>query len=111
MAIRIRMSGPSAESDLASLCAWLRDEPDIRKHAEMSLLGPEPGPGDMGTAFDVLQLIVDSGFQAANLALAYAAWRATRPRRPRVTIERDGVTVTLDGSESSTVEAIIQILE
>jgi hypothetical protein len=109
--IQIRMSGPGADGELASLYAWLRDEPDIRRHAQVSLLSAETGPADMGTAFDVLQLIVDSGFQAASLALAYAAWRATRPRPPHVTIDHDGVTVTLDGSESDTAEVIVQVLE
>jgi hypothetical protein len=64
----------------------------------------------MGTAFEVLQLVVDSGFQAANLALAYAAWRTTRLRKPQVTIEHRGVTVTLDGAEADTVEAIVRVL-
>lgn len=111
MAILIGISGPSADSELASLYAWLRDEPYIRQHAQLSLLSAKHKPADMGTGFDVLQLIVDSGFQAANLALAYAAWRRTRPRPPKVTIEHNGVTVTLDASESDTVEAIVQILE
>lgn len=110
MAIQIRVSGPSADTELASLYVWIRDEPDIRRHAQVSLLSAEQGPADMGTAFDVIQLVVDSGFQAANLALAYAAWRATRPRPPQVTIQHNGVTVTLDGSTSDDVEAIVQIL-
>jgi hypothetical protein len=77
----------------------------------MSLLNTETGPADMGAVFDLIQLVVDSGFQAANLAVAYGTWRATRPRSPKVTIEHDGVIVTLDGSESDTFETIIQILE
>ena len=111
MAIQIRVSGPSADAELASLYAWLRDESDIQRHVQMSLMNTEDWPAEMGTVFDIIQLVVDSGFQAANLALAYAAWRATRPRPPQVTIEHDGVTVTLNGSESDTVEAIVQILE
>ena len=109
MTIKVRMSGPVADVELASLYAWLREEPDIQRHAQMSLMNTEVDPTEMGVAFDVIQLIVDSGFQAANLALAYTAWRATRSRPPQVTIEHDGVTVTLNGSES--VETIVQIFE
>lgn len=108
MAIQISMSGPGADTELTSLYAWLRDEPDIRRHSQMSLQGAEPGPAEMGTALDIIQLVVDSGFQAANLALAYAAWRATRPKPPKVTLEHNGVTVTLDGSESDNFEVIVQ---
>jgi len=111
MAIQIRVSGASADGELESLYAWLRDEPDVQRHALISLLGPESDATQMGTAFDVIQLVVDGGFQAANLALAYAAWRATRTKASRVTIEHNGVIVTLDGSESDGLEAIVQVLE
>jgi hypothetical protein len=111
VAIQIRMSGPGADTALSSLYAWLRDEPEVRQHAQMSLLAAEPEPSDMGTAFDVIQLVVDSGFQAMNLALAYAAWRATRQSQPQVTIEHDGITVALHGAEPETVEAIVHALE
>ena len=111
VAIQIRMSGPGADTALSSLYAWLRDEPDVRQRAQISLLAAESGPADMGAVFDVIQLVVDDGFQAMNLALAYAAWRATRPRQPHVTIEYDGITVTLNGSDSETVEAIVHLLE
>ncbi len=111
MAIQICMSGPGADSALTSLYAWLRDEPEIRQRAQISLLAARSEPGEMGTALDVIQLVVDSGFQAMNLALAYVTWRATRPSKPRATIEYGGVTVTLNGSESDTVEAIVHLLE
>jgi Effector Associated Constant Component 1 len=112
MPIRIRMSGPDADLELGSLYAWLSEEPDIRQHALISMMTAEPGPSDMGTAFDVIQLVVDSGFQAANLALAYAAWRATRrPGHVRATIEADGTRrAALDDTETDIVEVIVRTL-
>jgi Effector Associated Constant Component 1 len=110
MAIQIQMSGSDAESELGSLYAWLQEEPDIRHHSSMSLKSTKASPSEMGAAFDVIQLVVDSGFQALSLALAYATWRATRPRRPQVTIERDGAKVTLDDADPDTVQAIVQAL-
>lgn len=112
MPIRIRMSGPGADRELSSLYAWLGDEPEIRLHARVSMVAAEPGSSGMGAAFDVVQLVVDSGFQAANLALAYAAWRATRPSRPQATIEVDGTRrAALDDSEPDIVQVIVRILE
>ena len=111
MAIQIRMTGSEAEQELGSLYAWLHDDEDIRRHARMSLVPPESGPSDMGTAFEVIQLVVDSGFQTLSLALAYASWRASRPsRRHGVTIECDGSKITLDADEPHTVDVIVRAL-
>ena len=110
MLIQIRMTGPDADRELGSLYTWLQGEPDIRRHSSMSLMSAEPPPSEMGAAFDVIQLVVDSGFQTLNLALAYASWRATRPSRPQVTIEGDGAKVTLDDADPDTVQAIVRAI-
>lgn len=110
MTIRIHMSGPGADQELSSLYTWLQDEPDIRRHARTSLVAAEPRPSEMGTALEVIQLVVDGGFQAMNFAVAYATWRSTRPRHPRVTIDFDDVCVTLEGVDEDAVEAIIHAL-
>lgn len=112
MSIRIRMSGPDSEQELASLYAWLGDESAVRQHADISLVMAQPRPSDMGAAFEVIQLMTDSGFQAANLALAYAAWRATRPARPCVTIEiNDAQNFVLDDHDPHIVDLITKALE
>jgi Effector Associated Constant Component 1 len=112
MPIQIRMSGPDSERELASLYAWLGDEQSVRQYARISMAAGEQGPSDMGAAFDAIQLVVNSGFQAANLALAYAAWRGTRPSRPQVTIEIDGTgAVSLNDDDPDIVEAIVRVLE
>jgi Effector Associated Constant Component 1 len=112
MPIRIYMSGPDSERELASLYAWLGEERSVRQHAHMSMVAPEPGPSDLGAAFDVIQLVVDSGFQAANFALAYAAWRSTRTAHPKVTIEIDGARkVEVEDTDADATEAIVRFLE
>ncbi len=111
MPIEIRVAGPSADQELASLYSWLREEPGVRRHARISLTAAEPLPGQMGAAFDIIQLVVDSGFQALNLALAYATWRSTRPVRPQVIIERGGTRLTLDDADPDTVDAIVRALQ
>lgn len=104
------MIGHNAEQELSSLYDWLRDEPDIRHNAQMSLIASEPGPSEMGAAFEVMQLVVDSGFQAMNFAVAYATWRATRAHHPQVTIETDDVRITMEGADDDAVEAIVRAL-
>jgi Effector Associated Constant Component 1 len=112
MPIYIRMDGPDSEQELASLYAWFGDDSTIRQHTAISMVMIEPRPSDMGVAFDTIQLIVDSGFQAANLAFAYAAWRATRPARPRVTIKIDDVShFVLDDHDPHIVDVIVKALE
>ena len=76
------------------------------------MVAAEPGPSDMGAAFDVVQLVVGSGFQAANFALAYVAWRATRPGHMQATMEVDGTRqAALDDDDSEVVEVIVRTLE
>jgi hypothetical protein len=112
MPIRIRMSGPEADQELSSLYAWLAEEPEVRQHSRISVVAAEPRPSDLGAGFEVIQLVVDGGFQAANLALAYAAWRTTRRSRPQVTIEVDGTRrADLDDAEPDIVEVIVRTLE
>lgn len=110
MLINIRMDGSDADRELASLYAWLREEPDIRGHARISFGAAEVDSSEMGAIFDIIQLMVDSGFQALNLALAYTTWRATRSSHPEVTIEYNGNRVSLKDSDPDTVAAIVRAL-
>jgi hypothetical protein len=111
MPIRIRMRGPNADRELAALYAWLGDEASIREHAVLSMVAAEPGPSDMGAAFNAIQLMLDDGFQAASLALAYVSWRATRTGRPDVVIEADGgQEVALDGDDLAVAKTIADIM-
>jgi hypothetical protein len=110
MPIDIHMAGSDANHELASLYAWLCEEPDIRRHAHVSFRGAETGPTEMGSAFDIIQLVIDSGFQALNLALAYTAWRSTRSSHPNVTIEYKGNRVSLKDSDPDTVATIVRAL-
>ena len=64
----------------------------------------------MGAAFDIIQLVVDSGFQALSLALAYATCAAPVRGWPQVIIERGGTRLTLDDADQDTVDAIVRAL-
>ncbi|MFJ7206618.1 hypothetical protein ACIQWR_24190 [Streptomyces sp. NPDC098789] len=109
---RVELNGEaeSVERELRSLARWLRDDDAIRSTALVKLTQAPPRPGEMGTAFDVVQLVVDSGFQLGNLALAYAAWRGTRPRSAVVTVEHRGRRVTLDTADPQEIARILAVL-
>ena len=54
MTIGIRFSGPDAGAELSSLCGWLCDERDVRRHAQIALRPAKAGPPEMGMTFDVI---------------------------------------------------------
>lgn len=111
MDLRISMEGSGAESELRSLRAWLLETPEMRQHAKISRGMALPESGEMGSGtIDTLQFVTDNLWQVATFALAYATWRSTRRRTPTVTIERDGVTVTIEGHDEQAVERITRAL-
>jgi len=77
----------------------------------VSLAHADVGHGEMGTTLEAVQLVIDSGFQILNRRLAYATWHGTRQKAPSLTIQRDGVTVTLDDDEPETIARVLRALE
>jgi hypothetical protein len=111
MEIFVRTLDSEAEEDLRSLYHWLLEDDDIRRSSKISLSGAEPRNEEMGGALDVIQLVIENGFELANLALAYAAWRESRGSRATITIERDGSKVTLHDTDEDSVSRILKALE
>ncbi|MFI8242638.1 hypothetical protein ACIF83_36250 [Streptomyces sp. NPDC085866] len=107
----IWISADDAEEDLLSFYQWLQDEPDIRRHAVISMEASAAGEGEMGGALDVVKLVIDTNFQILNFGLAYAAWRGTRRQPCSLSVERDGVRITLDGGDPDAVARVLRALE
>ncbi|MFB7345456.1 hypothetical protein ACIQK9_08985 [Streptomyces hydrogenans] len=104
---RVSVIGESGGGeDLQRLTEWLRDDEEVGEAATLSLTSAPAGPGDMGVAFDAVQLVVDSGFQVANLVLAVSLWRRGRAKAPVVVIERDGVRVTVDSEDPEAIARV-----
>lgn len=107
---QILINSQTMSEDLRRLTQWLRNDEFVGDEASIAL---SPGPssqGDMGTAFDAIQLTVESGFQVANLVLAVAVWRSSRSQPPVVAIERNGTRVTVDSSDPAVVARIAAAL-
>ncbi|WP_238432086.1 effector-associated constant component EACC1 [Streptomyces cavernae] len=98
--MRLQVQVESAVGELRSVQGWLRADPEVRRSVAVEVRGGVPGPGEMGTGLDVLQLVTGNGWSAASFVLAVVAWRQSRPQRPRVEIRRgDTVVVLTDCSE------------
>lgn len=108
---RISVGGSSSGRDLRQLTQWLRQDTTTRTGATITLTPAQPAEGEMGTALDVIALVTQSGFSAASLALTICAWRRTRPSAPVVTIEHNGVRVTVDSGDPADVTRIVRALE
>ncbi|MFB8237513.1 hypothetical protein ACFC58_13275 [Kitasatospora purpeofusca] len=108
---RILVEGDSPGRDLRQLVQWLRQDTAIRTGATITLQAAPTAEGEMGAALDVITLVAQTGFSAANLALAISSWRRTRPSTPVVTIERDGVRVTVDSGDLVEVARLLRALE
>ncbi|MGC9665685.1 effector-associated constant component EACC1 [Planosporangium sp. 12N6] len=110
MQVRVRVAGGSVD-EYRSLLSWLRDEPEVRRHGQLTAVAGDTGAGQMGTALDVLTLVVGSGLSAAQLAFSIIMWRASRDQPVRVILEHDGRAVPVDTTDPGAAEAIAAKLE
>ncbi|OPG04755.1 hypothetical protein B1R27_24075 [Streptomyces sp. GKU 895] len=102
-----------AEQYLRSLYEWLLADAACRRHAR-----PELGsctvevPGAQGELIDVLSLVLGTGFNAASLGVAIAAWRRSRPQVPALVIARaDGTRITMTEAAHEDAGHLLAALE
>ncbi|MFD8110106.1 MULTISPECIES: effector-associated constant component EACC1 [Streptomyces griseus group] len=113
MEIVIRLDEPKqAEEELRSLYTWLLSEPELRRHARLSLASSRaPEPGAQGDMIDVLSLVLGTSLNTGALALSIATWRSTRPRQITVTLERsDGRSVTVTATSPQEAQRAVESL-
>jgi hypothetical protein len=108
--VRVRVADGSVD-EARSLFTWLRDEPRVRRHGEPTVRDGDLGPGHMGTALEVLGLVLGSGLSTAQLVLSIIMWRASRGQPVRVVIEHDGREVAVDTDDPGEAEAIAGKIE
>ncbi|PPJ36358.1 hypothetical protein C5E45_20100 [Nocardia nova] len=83
MAVRIRLTGGNAQSELLDLTTWLSDEDELR--GRVSTEQPVVRPGEMGGLADVLVVAVGAQGMGAVLAASLSVW--IKHRRPSAEIE------------------------
>ncbi|MFJ8932084.1 hypothetical protein ACIRLA_36495 [Streptomyces sp. NPDC102364] len=110
MQLDVCVDGPQQEDDLRSLHDWLRREPAVRKTARLGLRDAPSASGTMGSTLDVLELVTGNGWSAAAFIMSVVTWRSTRPRRPRVTVRRGDVEITvLEGTDEEIARLVRQL--
>ncbi|GAB3007012.1 hypothetical protein GCM10023080_085970 [Streptomyces pseudoechinosporeus] len=109
--MRLEVRVGSAAGELRSLRGWLRADPEVGRSAVVGVEAGVPGPGEMGTGLDVLQLVTGNGWSAASFVLAVVAWRQSRPQRPRVEIRRGETVVVLTDCSQEEIERAVRALD
>jgi Effector Associated Constant Component 1/Caspase domain len=71
--INIRIADPDDKRAYKSLHNWLNDNQYIKENAQLKLL--DSAPEGMGSEFEVIQLVINSGFELLKLVQAFAEWR------------------------------------
>ncbi len=110
MQVRVRVADGSVDES-RSLRNWLRDEPEVRRYGR-----PETPPdegntgGQMGTALDVLTLVLGAGLSATQLVASIIMWRASHGRPIRVIIERDDREIPVDSDDPAAAGEIAEKL-
>lgn len=90
----------SVADEAEGLYQWLTAEPAIRAHGRPSLEHAEPGEGDMtGGVLESIMLVIGTGVSLGQLFVAIAAWRATRPRPHRVSVELPDRTIAIETTD------------
>lgn len=114
MLIAIRLAAQEtslAPQQLAeSLHSWLLDEPKARRHASPRIIGRPAAQGDLGLVMDVVQLAIGTGFDAAALGVSLAQWKKSKAPQFSISVEHNGRTVTVSGTDPDEVERAIQQL-
>jgi hypothetical protein len=105
---RFRVEDDDEVQALASLHQWLLQDPDVTRWSAVSLGTGNTAPGEMGPVFDVVTVVLSNTIALGSLVVAYLSWRDSRPRSPTVSIERDGVVVSLTDSSPETVSRVIE---
>jgi hypothetical protein len=106
--VRVRVADGSVDES-RSLANWLRDEPEVRRYGR-----PETPPdrdttdGQMGTALDVLTLVLGAGLSATQLVASIIMWRASHGRPIRVIIERDDREIPVDSDDPAEAGTIAE---
>ncbi|GAA2052465.1 hypothetical protein GCM10009839_69840 [Catenulispora yoronensis] len=111
--MHIRISVVDSDSDaedqiaLRSLYRWLAQ--DLGPDAELTLR-PRSAPEAQGGAFEIINALIGDGVGLGGLALSYAAWRQAHRSKARISLERDGLTVTVEDASPEALQRIAEVL-
>ncbi|MEV6597318.1 hypothetical protein AB0M36_10695 [Actinoplanes sp. NPDC051346] len=94
----LTISAGSDATALLSLCAWLRRSPEVARHGRIRALPARDGSSM--NAVETIGVVVSGATGIANVLIAYANWRRTRPKAPSVTVTLGSLTVAIEDPEA-----------
>jgi hypothetical protein len=100
-----------SEADTRALYDWLAAEPEIRTGGHLIRQVERPAEGAMGDVVSALSLIIGTGVSLGQLFVSIAAWRATRPRPYRVSVEFPDRTIAIETTDADEALEIARRLE
>jgi hypothetical protein len=108
MAVNIRIADPNNEDAYLSLLNWLNNDDYLKAHGHLEVTKSTYG---QSSGVEVMQLILDSGFDLANLVLAIAKWRTeARDKAAPVTITVDERTTELSVADLADGHVVLRAL-
>jgi hypothetical protein len=110
--VRIWVQVPDgSEAEVRALYDWLAAEPEIRTTGHLIRQTEYPAEGSMGEVLSAVSLIIGSGISLGQLFVAIAAWRASRPRPYRVSVEFPDRTIAIETTDADEALEIARRLE
>ncbi|MEU0899125.1 effector-associated constant component EACC1 [Streptomyces massasporeus] len=107
--MRVEVRVGEDEAELRSLCRWLRADDELRS-AFIGLPSTATAPGEMGSALDIVEVVLDNVWSAASLVVAVAAWRQSRPHAGRTTLRVAQTEVEVIGDDEEQVRRVVAAL-
>ncbi len=98
------------DEDISALYRWLLDDDTVRRTASLELSESTQQPGAMGGAFDIINLVVTSGFSAANLAIAFATWKEAHAKVAKLVLRNGEKSTVIEGASQAEIASILEIL-
>lgn len=106
MEIFIRVESQTDDEALASLYDWLAADPEAGR-LDIGLVARSPADGKMTLGLDLINVVISNAISLTSLLVAISTWRRSHVSAPpKASIERNGVSVSVDDSSHAKAENI-----
>lgn len=101
----------TAQGTGADLYRWLLDDPDLPRDASVTPAADGSAPGEMGLAFDVLNLVLPNSIALGGLMVSIATFRASQRDRtgtaPQISVGHADTFVAVQGDGSEVLRRLL----
>lgn len=108
MHLALRIVDDHTEAEVLALRSWLLRAEELGGQAVVGGTGPRAD--EMGEGLELISVVLSNSIALGSLVTSIAAWRGSRPGTPRVRIEIDGATVSIDTNDPEEIARITEAL-